>query len=386
MAQFKTIPPDYQNFGGDGKNGGLRVREGSNDPMAEIGATSFAHFAPEGGGPPPGGPLPSPFGSLLLYQGDAPYCRVKPGSITFGQHVLIEDAPGAHVYLGAADATAASLKTANSVHLNGEEGAIRAGSGGKDGLVMVRDGTGKEIVRIAGGPSSASSDCTIHIDGREGIIRAGAGGENGLVLLRESAGKEIVRIASGPSTASADCTIHLNGHDGSIRAGSGGTNGLIVVRDKNGAEKVRMDGETGDVVLENADCAEEFDIAPDTDAAPGSVLVIGDDERLVLSTLAYDRRVAGVVSGAGSCRPGIVLGRRPGAIGRPAIALVGKVYCRVDADHGTVHVGDLLVSSPTPGHAMIATDATRTPGAVLGKALRGLPAGKALIPILVSLQ
>jgi hypothetical protein len=44
------------------------------------------------------------------------------------------------------------------------------------------------------------------------------------------------------------------------------------------------------------------------------------------------------------------------------------------------------VSSPTPGHAMRGADSARTPGAVLGKALRGLDAGTGLVSILVCLQ
>ncbi len=73
----------------------------------------------------------------------------------------------------------------------------------------------------------------------------------------------------------------------------------------------------------------------------------------------------------GSHRPDIVLDRGADGPQRPAVALAGKVYCAVDASYGPITGGDLLVSSSTPGHAMAATDPTRTPGAVLGKALRG---------------
>jgi hypothetical protein len=66
--------------------------------------------------------------------------------------------------------------------------------------------------------------------------------------------------------------------------------------------------------------------------------------------------------------------------------LSGKVYCRVDASYDCVEVGDLLVSSPTRGHAMKGSDPMRAFGAVIGKALRRLETGRGLIPILVSLQ
>jgi hypothetical protein len=69
-----------------------------------------------------------------------------------------------------------------------------------------------------------------------------------------------------------------------------------------------------------------------------------------------------------------------------ALALVGKVYCKVDATFLPIEVGDLLTSAPTLGHAMKAADSQRAFGAVVGKALEALPKGKGLIPILVCLQ
>ena len=68
------------------------------------------------------------------------------------------------------------------------------------------------------------------------------------------------------------------------------------------------------------------------------------------------------------------------------MALIGKVHCKVDARYSPIEVGDLLTTSPTPGHAMRATDPLKAFGAVLGKALHGLARGQGLLPILVSLQ
>ena len=65
---------------------------------------------------------------------------------------------------------------------------------------------------------------------------------------------------------------------------------------------------------------------------------------------------------------------------------MGKVFCHVDASYGAVAAGDLLTTSPTAGHAMKATDRSRAFGAVLGKALKPLPRGCGLVPILVTLQ
>ncbi len=142
----------------------------------------------------------------------------------------------------------------------------------------------------------------------------------------------------------------------------------------------------GDIVLEGADCAEEFDLQAALDLDPGTVVVLDRNGALEASSQSYDRKVAGVISGAGEFRPGVVLDRRVTDRKRAPIALVGKVYCKVDAQYGAVEVGDLLTTSPTSGHAMRASDAARAFGAVIGKALRPLSSGQALVPILVTLQ
>lgn len=137
----------------------------------------------------------------------------------------------------------------------------------------------------------------------------------------------------------------------------------------------------------NADCAEEFDVAEVTaEVEPGTVMVIDQDGKLCQSEQAYDKRVAGIISGAGDYKPGIILDRKHSENKRLPIALVGKVYCKVDADHGAIQVGDLLTTSPNPGHAMRAGDPLKAFGAVIGKALRPLEAGQGLIPVLVALQ
>jgi hypothetical protein len=142
----------------------------------------------------------------------------------------------------------------------------------------------------------------------------------------------------------------------------------------------------GDVILAGADCAEEFTAAGADLPAPGTVLVLGDGGTVRESTEPYDRKVAGVVSGAGAFRPGLVLDRRDAGGPRVAIALIGKVFCKADASYAPIQLGDLLTTSPTPGHAMTATDQQRAFGAVIGKALGGLDSGQGLVPVMVALR
>jgi hypothetical protein len=142
----------------------------------------------------------------------------------------------------------------------------------------------------------------------------------------------------------------------------------------------------GDILLTGADCAEQFDVSSPEPPEPGTVLVIDEDGSLRESRDAYDKKVAGVVSGAGDYRHGILLDQKPESEGRVAVALVGKVYCKVDAQYAIVEVGDLLTTSATPGHAMKAADPLKAFGSVIGKALSSLATGTGLIPILVGLQ
>ena len=141
----------------------------------------------------------------------------------------------------------------------------------------------------------------------------------------------------------------------------------------------------GDVQLKGGDLAEQFELVGLHDADPGTVVVIAGDDRVRVSDTAYDRRVAGVISGGGAYRPGIVLDRRP-AGRRRALALTGKAWCKVDASDAPIAIGDLLTTSSRPGHAMKAGEPTRAFGAVIGKALEPLASGQGLIPILIALQ
>jgi len=144
---------------------------------------------------------------------------------------------------------------------------------------------------------------------------------------------------------------------------------------------------SGDVVLTGgADCAEEFDVVEAADIEPGTVMVLDQDGALHQSQQAYDKRVAGVISGAGDYKPGLILDRRQSQDYRVPVALVGKVYCKVDAQYAPIEVGDLLTTSSTPGHAMKADDPFKAFGSVIGKALRPLKAGREMIPILIALQ
>jgi len=120
----------------------------------------------------------------------------------------------------------------------------------------------------------------------------------------------------------------------------------------------------------------------------GTVVVIDPAEpnHVLPAAKAYDTRVAGAVS----AKPGIVLGERSDS--KSLVAQSGRVKVKADAKYGAIRIGDLLVTSPTPGHAMrsrpvvVGTATLHRPGTILGKALEALPNGKGEILVLLTLQ
>jgi hypothetical protein len=72
-----------------------------------------------------------------------------------------------------------------------------------------------------------------------------------------------------------------------------------------------------------------------------------------------------------------------GVDGIEKVSVVTTTYATVsvDAQFGAIHPGDLLVSSSTPGHAMVAKAAL--PGTVIGKALQSLESGTGVIRVLL---
>jgi hypothetical protein len=201
-------------------------------------------------------------------------------------------------------------------------------------------------------------------------------------------GNGVFGFTDNPNASGVFGAVAANNTGGAGVTGAGPMAGLFL---GNVQITGRLDAPTStitcfDVVISNADCAEEFDIADSAAIIePGTVVSFDGGGTLRPSADAYDKRVAGVISGAGEYRPGIVLDKKEGA-NRLPVALVGKVSVKADASYGPIEVGDLLTTSPTSGHAMKAADPARAFGAVIGKALQPLQAGQGMLHILVALQ
>ncbi len=177
--------------------------------------------------------------------------------------------------------------------------------------------------------------------------------------------------------------LFMNAGGGNILVGSNGNNNVFRV-DFTG--RVFANGGTQ---TSGADFAESIAVrGARSQYEPGDVLAVDEsaDRQVLLSSSPYSTHVAGVYS------------TKPGTLstthamdskefdGEVPVAVIGIVPCKVTTENGAIRRGDLLVTSATPGYAMKATDRSRIPGAVVGKAMQELSEGSGVIEILITLE
>jgi hypothetical protein len=291
-----------------------------------------------------------------------------------------------------------------TVKLSGDTGSISLGSTNNAGSVDVKGPDGMTKIVLNG--TTGKITITEAQDGFEA-------NENGGIVSKFN-NAEVLKFDAKTSTlflgafrTDGKNAIQLDGQTGNIVAknnkievfrfdaehaalylGNKGEDGDLIIKDAQGKDRIRLDGAKGDIILRNADFAEDFDISARffTEIEPGTVMVLNDEGKLQACESVYDKKVAGIVSGGGSYKPGIILDKHPELDNRLPIALSGKVWCKVDAHFGPIEVGDLLTTSSTLGHAMKAQNIADAFGSVIGKALAPVKEGIGFIPVLVSLQ
>lgn len=279
---------------------------------------------------------------------------------------------------------------------------VLADDGQNGGRVVVRNHTDQSNVRLWGCGGDDAGTCggaiTVY-DGSDNATVEIDGDENGAALMRLGSGNGASGSLYLYRNGQANSTIHLNGDTGHARLGRDGERSgeLYLYSDAGGGMTIRLNGDTGNgrfksvTITGGADLAEPFDVAETAGAniEPGMVVSIDPNNpgQLKVSDKAYDRTVAGVISGAGGVNPGMVMAQN-GSIagGNHPVALTGRVYVYADATAAPITVGDLLTTSSTPGHAAKASDHSRAQGAIIGKAMTPLAEGRGLVLVLVSLQ
>jgi len=168
-------------------------------------------------------------------------------------------------------------------------------------------------------------------------------------------------------------------------------NGNVKLTANSGGSITFQDGTTQSTAYTGITCggdyAESVDVTGNrTNYEPGDVLVLDADNpgKMLKSIEAYSTAVSGIYS----TKPGTV-GRRQTTAESPEevpMAVVGIVPAKVSTESGPIKVGDLLVTSSTPGYAMKGIDRSRMLGAVVGKAMAKLDTGTGVIEVLVTLQ
>jgi hypothetical protein len=160
--------------------------------------------------------------------------------------------------------------------------------------------------------------------------------------------------------------------------------------DKDGVTSVKV------LTILGADVAEKFDIAPvpttPDEPKPGMVVSIdpANPGKLMVATAAYDKKVAGVISGANGLSVGAVLGQGnadPLIDGDHPVAMAGRVWVYADDSAGPIQPGDRLTTSGVkPGHAMRVVNSADADGAVIGKAMTPIDPATGMCLMLVNLQ
>ncbi len=307
---------------------------------------------------------------------------------------------------------------------NGFLGAILHGkeSPANGGMLSLRNATGGYAVSAYGGSSGVFE--LFNSSGTKVMDAYAHNGNEGVVRVSNNAGQEACYLSGRDSTGAGNGQIGLKQSDGTetltLQASEGASGSQLLMRKANGIVSVQLDAEVGSAgggyldlrngsgavaivlnadtgrmttpILEitgGADLSEQFDI---NTPKPEPGMIVSIDPRnpgeLVLCTEAYDQRVAGIISGAGGVKPGMLMGQRGSvADGRHPVALSGRVYGWMDADAGgAIQPGDLLTTSARPGHGMKVGHSTRAQGAIIGKAMTALDRGTGLVLVLVTLQ
>ncbi len=253
-----------------------------------------------------------------------------------------------------------------------DTGLVGVGTNAPANKLDVRGGSITTDTSLGVGTTSLAAALDVRSAGGQSIPQG---------MLTQTTSGEYARLRF-VSPANSGWDIAVGGANNVMNLYAGSTNKNVLSLNANGTVSVPILSVTG-----GSDLAEPFPMQDET-VEKGSVVVIDEAHpgRLKRSTRAYDKRVAGIVSGANGINPGIALQQDGALEGGQNVALSGRVYVEADTSNGEIEAGDMLTSSDTPGHAMKATDRERAQGAVIGKAMSPLHVKEGSVLVLVTLQ
>ncbi len=277
-----------------------------------------------------------------------------------------------------------------------------------DTIAVAANSNSRAVVATLGGVSCTGTYAVGACGGStgDGVV---ARSDTGIGVLGTSNTRGIVGTLANASCAG---TYAVGGCDpgnnvGVLGVSSSGTavlakttSGNIFVGQTSGTNQVRIDSSgrgffNGGTQNSGADFAELLPTSENpADLGPGDVLAIDPDRPNTVrkSSSARSRLVVGVYStnaallAVGEHRDGDDL------TGEVPVGIVGILPTKVTTEGGPIRVGDLLMTSSTPGHAMRITPVRidgieiYPTGAVLGKAMEFLEQGTGLINVLVTLH
>ena len=380
-------------YGGDGAsgvnpNGFVRqLLEDDTQVFSEIDATSWAGFTFAGSG------QSLRAGMFYNYGGDD--VRFRSGGVD-GRLVID---PNGFIGIG----TAAPAK-----HLDlGASGAdIRFSDSNFSAIQWYEAGT--EVAYLTHNANDVilqnSDTGNLNLYSEDGRVRMNAAGDITIGTTISSPTYELLESGSG---ATRNALMELNNYNftgaskRAILLDTEGSNNepFVILYGKDGIEEaIKLDADvsgksriTVDEVLikGGADFAENFDILEeDILPSPGMVVSIDANStgKLTITSEKYDRKVAGIISGANGGESGLMMGQTGSiADGDYPVALTGRVYVYANSENGKIVPGDLLTTSSQKGYAMRVSDFDNAQGAIIGKAMTEVDE-KGFVLVLVNLQ
>jgi hypothetical protein len=257
-----------------------------------------------------------------------------------------------------------------SAQAQGVAGYTNAGSGdGVFGWNLANSGNGAGVE--GSGDGSVVGVLGDSVTGPGVVAQSGGTGLNGSALRAQGNG-----IAVYATNNSTDSTVVLgNGNSGGwLIKGFGGGAGSpqFAVNSAGAVTALSFNGNSNDFADR---------LPSQAGLAPGDVVAIGPEGRLIRTTKANETDVAGVYS----TQPAMIAGLEKQGTPQVPLAVAGVIPVKATTENGPIHPGDLLVSSSVSGYAMRAPEMP-APGTVIGKAMQTLESGRGTVEMLVMLR